>query len=161
MTTRFKNALDALVYAFFNDTLAKGKCTACAVGNIVANGFKKRLDPRRISAPVFSKKGFSNGAWILAFGTENGKQYIDEEFFHNPKVVACISATGYSIQHMIKVEYAFETNTTIFSCDYLKHTKEEIMQDQYNGLCVVVDVLCKIEGIEDPTEYKELFAMPA
>jgi hypothetical protein len=43
MTQRFKNAIDALVYAFFNDTLAKGTCAACAVGNIVAHGWGKKV----------------------------------------------------------------------------------------------------------------------
>lgn len=35
MTERFQKAYDALVNAFFDGTLAKGTCKACAVGNIV------------------------------------------------------------------------------------------------------------------------------
>lgn len=33
--TRFDKATDALYEAFFNGTLAKGTCTACAIGNII------------------------------------------------------------------------------------------------------------------------------
>lgn len=36
-TKRFDNAMSALVKGFFDETLAKGSCAACAVGNIIAH----------------------------------------------------------------------------------------------------------------------------
>lgn len=148
MTTRFKNALDALVYAFFNDTLAKGDCAACAVGNICdwSYGYKKKspLDSYEIA------EGNTTDDWgYLLF--KGGK--VD-------KGLKAISKTGYSLDEIIKIEKAFESNTNIDFVKYRFKSSDEIMQDQYNGLCAVVDVLCELEGIEDPTEYKELFAIP-
>lgn len=39
MKTRFNKAIDALVHAYFTGTLAKGDCSFCAVGNIVAGAW--------------------------------------------------------------------------------------------------------------------------
>ena len=157
MTTRFKNAIDALVYAFFNDTLAKGTCNACAVGNMVAHGFGKKVD-REYN--LVCKDGVGNNEWHHAFMTNahTGYQTIHFENFDKNGVVVCCNATGYTALELAMVEKAFEKNTGIHWTNYESHQKDDIMQDQYNGLMAVVDVLCEIEGIEDPTEYKELFA---
>lgn len=157
MATRFNNAINALVQAFFNDTLAKDSCAACAVGNMVAYGFGKKLNPCNLNETVRSKDGVDNRAWIKAFYTANGQQKFFREAFVDSGVLTCARATGYSVRELAKVEYAFETNTRIVAIDYGLHTKSEIMQDQYNGLMAVVEVLCELEGIEDPAEYKELF----
>jgi hypothetical protein len=159
MTTRFKNAIDALVHSFFNDTLAKGTCQACAVGNMVAYGFGKKKTSITSDA---AKDGVGNHMWKVAFYTngDTGIQKINEESFDYQAVRVCCEATGYSPLELAKVEYAFEISTKIDWIDYRNHSKEEVMQDQYNGLMAVVDVLCEIEGIEDPAEYKQLFEVP-
>lgn len=154
MTTRFKNAIDALVYAFFNDTLAKGICTCCAVGSIVAAGFGKKVNG---AFPVYNENGTPNSAWGNAFQTTEIGQTFRKTYFSDPEVLECVIPTGYSILELARVEKAFEENTEIDWINYPRFTKEEITQDQYNGLLAVVDILCEIEGIQDPTEYKELF----
>ncbi|MGA9651938.1 hypothetical protein [Pedobacter sp.] len=158
MTKRFKNAIDALVYAFFNDTLAKSECSACAVGNIVAHAFGKKLNPERLDFSVRNDNGTPNDAWGQAFATDWGYQDIVKSKLKDARVLECINSTGYSVLEMAKVEKAFESNTKIRYSAYDNHSKDEIMQDQYKGLMAVVSVLCEIEGIEDPSEYKELFA---
>lgn len=147
MTTRFKNAIDALVYAFFNDTLGKEHCAACAVGNIVAwsHGYKKKTisDACQIPGTVYSSDDWEHAVWRNSEGEEE---------------LMVISKTGYSGLELYKIEEAFEGATLIGALRYRKHSKSEIMQDQYNGLMAVLDVLCEIEGIEDTAEYKELFS---
>lgn len=67
-----------------------------------------------------------------------------------------IQRTGYTQEQLMKVEFAFETNTTIDAIDYRNHTDEEIKEDQFHGLCAVMDVLAEIDGI-DSTSFKEAF----
>lgn len=155
MTTRFKNAIDALIYAFFNDTLAKGICTCCAVGSIVAAGFGRKLNS---AVAVYNDNGTPNSAWGRAFRTNQfSRQVFEKAYFSDPEVLECVIPTGYSILELARVEKAFEENTEIDWINYPRFTKEEITQDQYKGLLAVVEVLCEIEGIQDPTEYRELF----
>lgn len=148
MKDRFKNAVDALVYSFFNDTLAKMSCASCAVGNMVAwsHGYKKQniSDSCAIIGTYFSSYDWTEAVW-------NGYEDDDE--------ILVISKTGYSAKELYRVEEAFEHATEISYLDYHSHSKSVIMQDQYNGLMAVLEVLCEIEGIEDPSEYKELFAI--
>lgn len=163
MTTRFNNAINALVQAFFTDTLAKGTCTACAVGNICAAAMGAKVVPyahsKNLFAAIKEGKEVNNYSWNCLFFTDpTGKQRIAEEPEEYPFAVKIIESTGYTIQELARVEKAFETHTKIDSLYYyLTYTKAEIMEDQYNGLMAVVNTLCEIEGIEDPTEYRQLF----
>ena len=157
MTTRFKNAIDALVHAYFNDTLAKGNCHSCAIGSIVANswGFK----PKSLGEKIV-KDGISNARWSDAFYTSNiGIQSCNENYFTSREVLACVRPTGYSIEELMNIEHAFEKNAKIHHSNYCDFTKKEVEEDQYNGLMAVLDVLCDIEGVADVSEYKELFSM--
>ncbi|GGB78708.1 hypothetical protein [Dyadobacter sediminis] len=153
MTKRFKDSVDALVYAFFHDLLAKGNCSACAVGSMVAWGAGERN--RKDLDPVCIYDLVTNDMWAEAFSTTNGIQARDLKKEKEWHIKYCIQATGYNADQLAKVEYAFETNTTIQYVDYGFHSKEEIMQDQFNGLCAVLDVLCEIEKIPDSGSYKK------
>jgi hypothetical protein len=132
---RFNKALKTLVQAFFNDTLAKGNCTQCAVGNMCGG----RSD------------------WSLVFITpSHGTQRIYEDWYDgNAKNV--IDKTGYTWEELARIEFSFEKNTKINGREYDNFSKQEIMEDQYRGLMAVVEVLCEIEGL-DCTPYKEAFA---
>lgn len=158
MSERFTRAIDALVKAYLNNTLTKGICTRCAVGNIVAAGYASvgRFEPCSYWGVLFStnqdgKQRRMN--WKIV------KSTIDFFGFTESQILDVandnVQVTGYSEEELARVEYAFETNTTydfngVFS-------KEQRDQDQYNGLMAVVDVLCDIEGISDPAEYKFMF----
>jgi hypothetical protein len=155
MTKRFKNAVDALMYAFFNETLAKGTCSACAVGTIVAWGAGEKVG--KSLSPVYIRDLISNDLWGMAFSTTDGIQSRDYKMEKEWFVKICIKATGYSADELARIEYVFNTNTEIHYKNYPNHTKQEIMEDQYNGLCAVMDVLCEIETIQDAASYKKLF----
>ena len=151
---RFNNAISALVKGYMNNTLRKGTCTTCAVGNIVAASLGVEVD-------VSDNEQFDKyGEWSNVFVTlDNGEQRIRLEYYQGaPKYE--IDATGYTVSELIRVESAFESNTFIHNDNYKLHTMDEIEEDQYRGLMAVLDVLCDIEGIEDPTPYKKMFIKP-
>lgn len=160
MTQRFNNAIDALVYAFFNDTLAKGDCKFCAVGNICAAAYGVKPDlSAKWQKPIIGEYKDN------PFHYDDWSDIVWQDIFSAPsereRAEVMIGATGYSANELWLIEEAFEDNTKILIQMYSSKAKSEIMQDQYNGLMAVVDVLCEIEGIEDPTEYKQLFQFDA
>lgn len=151
---RFNNAIDALVTGFFNGTLAKGNCAACAVGNIVAKGLGGKVTK--------DKGGFecsvANRGWTSVFMSHSdGTQTVTPYYYILDSKIQ-IDSTGYDWMELAKVESAFEKNTKILFTVYYKCSKEQIMADQYSGLMAVVDVLCEIEGIEEAQEIKEAFS---
>ncbi len=150
---RFENAISALVEAFFNDTLAKGNCSACAVGNICA----KAIGEVVVVSALGNKNIF---AWRYVFSSDFGlqREYSETDFGVGDykSGLELISKTGYSKEELMKVEHAFEKNSKIEYYMYKSFSKNAIMEDQYKGLMAVVEVLCEIEGLE-PAEYKKMF----
>lgn len=153
-TARFDKAYNALVQAFFNGTLAKGTCTACAVGNIVADAqggeIKKVRNGFRCTTP--------NGFWGDVFHTQShsilwGLFRINSQCVEEDATVRDMAKietlTGYTADEMAQIEYAFERNTLIKYSRYNKKREQSILEDQYNGLCAVVDVMLKLDGIAD------------
>ncbi len=158
---RFERAYQALLTAFFDETLAKCNCTACAVGNIVAAGYNTKVFKDKDTGDL--KCNVVNREWSSLFVTlSNSKkqgQYFEKFYNKNYEDLLAIdnvNVTGYSVEELARVEFAFETNTIISYQNYFKYTRNEIMEDQYNGLMAVVDVLCEIEGLNS-TEYKKAF----
>jgi len=140
MTQRFENAVDQLIEAFFNETLTKGKCDRCAVGNICGSGEWAHLFMTEDHNGLQSRNG-------LNMSKKFPEMYKDS--------LDVVYETGYSPEELAKVENVFEMNTTISYFDHMRKrcTHKELIQDQFNGLCAVIDVLCEFEG-EDSEVYK-------
>ena len=134
MKNRFETAVSKLVKAFFDGTLSKGNCSACAVGNM-CDGYTQ---------------------WFDVFGSDCIDGPFTKPENYNGYAQEVIDKTGYTWRELASVEKAFESNTLLRVGVQFHFTKKQIMQDQYNGLMAVVDVLCDIEGIE-ATETKKLF----
>jgi hypothetical protein len=152
MTPRFEKAYNALYNAFMNNTLAKGTCTACAVGNIVADALGGKVYKKGDEY----KCDIHNGWWSKFFVTITNEQEIkhkraDPDYWRLKKL------TGYSIEELAKIEFAFETNTKIRYFRYDEHTEEQIMEDQFRGLMAVMDVMIELDNIEEGRKYKETF----
>ena len=153
---RFNNAMTALINAFFNDTLAKDTCTACAVGNIVAYANGGKVE--KTSNGIFMCD-IDNTDWRALFLTCEGVQEDRRKYNTKTEIalgLRIIKKTGYSENELKRVEFAFESNTSITWQNYGYETKDAVMQDQYKGLCAIVDVLCDIEGL-NANEYKQAF----
>jgi regulator of sigma D len=161
MTNRFDKAYNALYNGFMNGTLAKGTCHACAVGNMVADAMDAKIYYDKENSSLICNK--DNAFWGSLFATSIfGKQtryYLDLEFFPitNNYIKKVEKLTEYSVDELCKIEYAFETNTQIHHVYYDSTTEQEVMEDQFNGLMAVMDVLIELDNIEEGTKYKETF----
>ena len=161
MTKRFEKAFNALSRSYIEGTLAKGVCTACAVGNIVADAQGGKI--RSIIMPVTGEIRFTcstmNEFWSKLFitsttnilGIRFRKQKSTDPSVSDAEYLEKL--TGYTADEMAQVEYAFECNTKIKSDKYHKKDELTILKDQYNGLCAVVDLLLSFDDEVD-TEFK-------
>lgn len=155
---RFNKAYNALVNAFFNGTLAKGTCTACAIGNIVADAMGAeiiRID-EGVSTPYFTCEE-NNDFWKGIFATNS--KFQARYFGRYPQLELRLkSLTDYTHLELAQVEETFERNTRISACDYGWVSEQQALEDQYNGLRAVVDVLLSFEeNTTNPIPYKEKF----
>lgn len=186
MTKRFEKAYNALVKAYFEGTLAKGHCSACAVGNIVGDAMGATITIIPEGIGLFHTRRASsdknNHFWkSLFFTTEhNGntaQRMIDVESgiiindhilepwnwqkeVYDYKALAnqLKDLTDYDYKEMAKIEYAFETNSKYFIGEYPDLTEEQVLEDQYNGLSAVVDVMVKLDNIENTdNQYNKKF----
>ncbi len=162
MTERFKNAYDALYGAFMDGNLSKGTCTACAVGNIIAHSLNGKIIKEYIdfhgSILTDFKCDVNNTFWSQIFITINFEQFLIEDTVgYEDKIKKIKQLTGYDYIELSEIEYAFETNTKICFTKYCKKTDLEIMEDQFDGLMAVMDVMIKLDEIKDGDVYKQTF----
>jgi hypothetical protein len=156
MTQRFEKAYNALYNAFMNDTLAPGTCTACAVGNIVADAMGNKVG--KLHTGEFHCD--VNNEWWKHLFITTGRQTIyklkdNGSVKHYRKKM--FDLTGYRWYELAQVEYAFEKNTKIKTSYYDEHTEQEIMKDQFNGLMAVMDVLIQLDEVAEGQKYKDTF----
>lgn len=128
-SNRFNNAVTKLYNAFHNGELISMDCAKCAVGSIVGGS------------------GWSTLTW----------RFIDFPQ-HDLEDIPNILKTGYSAKELREVErifmFGYSTQKTYGSGVYrTKETKE----DQFIGLCHVVEYLCELEGIPNVMDYTKLF----
>lgn len=149
---RIEKAIDIFLDAINNGTLVKGTCVACVVGNLVAYG---------LGAPIFKRYHYfdcelDNISWKWAFYTVSNEQRIFPEKFKDPAVLKCVKATDFSLEELMKIENAFETNTEIPCDHYFDFTSSEIRADQIKGLAAVIKVMETFDNIE-PDKYINKF----
>ncbi len=157
MTQRFEKAYNALYNAFMHDTLASGACRACAVGNIVADAMGGKVEKLHIGQ---FHCDVENDWWKYLFLTSPTGQRIfklkdnGSVKYYRQKI---FNLTGYRWYELAQVEMAFENNTEIKRYEYDEHTEQEIMEDQFNGLMAVMDVLIKLDEVVEGQKYKNTF----
>ncbi len=117
MTERIEKAIDIFLDALNKGTLAKGTCTACAVGNLVAHGMGINITPTNLSNGELDfeiDSPINNGSWGKLFITNfDGYQNKHFENLNDPDVQTCIRATDFTWQELAKIENTFERNTSI------------------------------------------------
>jgi hypothetical protein len=165
MTQRIIKAIDIFLDAINEGTLAKSSCAACAVGNLVAHGLGGKITINQIGAICTTPTGLriNNGLWGNAFITADGEQSKYPNYFNDSDVIGNIEATDFTMEELMQIEYAFETNTKIDICSYDRRFKQEIRIDQIKGLEAVVKVMLTFEdGIPATDEVvKEIFTNKA
>lgn len=156
-TERFKKAYNALVNAFYNGTLQAGNCRACAVGNIVASCINFELKPEHLE---IATEGLDNTGWIKsvreAFHISSGD--ISEKVWNKQYTsIELHDITGYSPLELAKIESVFEENTYLKNYFEISYSEEELLEDQYNGLVAVVEVLLELDNIKPEEHYNKKF----
>ena len=159
MTGRIERAIDVFLDAINKGTLAKGSCSACAVGNLVAHGMGMEIHPIHLLCVDEKGCNISNTHWALLFLTAGKQQTILRHHAKELDVMKNIEATEFSWEELAKIEFAFETSTQINVGDYKNHTKEEIRADQIRGLEAVVEVMLEMD--EQQADVKEVFTHKA
>lgn len=165
MTERFKKAYDSLVRAFFEGTLAKATCMACACGNIIYDAIGDPVTKKDLEN-LISWANKSDAQWEeapekhLKSGTIWASKRIAGlgEFRAHESCANMVNEASYTAAEFAAIETAFEANTKIHFSQYTERSEEAVLEDQYNGLCAVVDVLMKLdETKEGAEEYKQKF----
>ena len=155
MKASFENSVDVLVKAYMNDTLVHMACTACAVGNLVADAHGTRplkgtygkitFDGGRIEidregaddARAFVYENGRQPRWASVFSTHNHQQRIFRHQYFG-LIKEEIEKTGYILEQLAAIEKAFESAPHGGSVDNWN----------FNGLLAVVDVLAEIHGVD-------------
>lgn len=119
----FQKSVDTLLDAYNKKDIRHANCSACAVGNLL-------LD-------VAVEKDIPNNSWAHIFMYRTDK---NEQVLHNKEDVSetdyelgmtLINSSGYTVEELMKIEYAFET-------------AGDKKDEQYKGLCAVLEVLKEI-----------------
>lgn len=134
----FDNTVNILVKAYFNDTLEHLNCSACAVGNIIADACNFKYVRRKHLCVQWKWKDGQIPKW-----------YDKDNSTDKAVVIDCdqTKATGYSTKELQRIEHAFE-GVAYYGPDAM-----------FNGLMAVIDVLADIHGIDltQKEESKKLF----
>ena len=159
MTGRIERAIDVFLDAINKGTLAKGKCSACAVGNLVAHGIGMEIDPIRLICVDIGGFNTNNTHWGDLFCTVEGRQFMFDINPDSHDAMANIKSTEFTFEELAKIEFAFETSTQINGVRYKYHTKEEVRADQIKGLEAVIKVMLEFD--DQKLDVKEIFTKKA
>lgn len=160
MTPRFEKAYNALYNAFMNDTLAKGTCIACAVGNIVADAMGAKVYKQKELGTIAFRCSNDNFWWGEMFFTIDSELRITKiKEGNNVKKYRrkILNLTGYTWREVAKIENAFEKNTEIPFDKYNHYLSKKVMEDQFKGLMAVMDVLIELDEVKEGDKYKNNF----
>ncbi len=135
VTSRLESAIQKLYIAFHNGTLYPECCKQCAVGNI--------LDRKDFWKHFSEDHGSLKLNYIGTIHQNLGRRY-----------------KGYSPEELLKIEHLF-----LKACGYelplhFKNKKPDNPTDKdilFEGLSVVIDYLCALDGVPNVMGFKKLF----
>lgn len=139
ITPRVQKALDVLINAFNTDTLMSDSCTACAVGNLVADGKGATLE----------------SIFRVIFQARRNGELVDNHSWYLPVVAGWpmtseveedIKSTNFNIEELRQIERAFEGAARIKHMEALHTSSEAIKKDLIKGLQAVAKCLLEMDG---------------
>lgn len=167
MTERFNKAFNALTKAYFEGTLAAGNCMCCVVGNLCADA--AGIDIREALAEMIdSEQNFPTSEAAreilrsvasIWFEDVYGERGIYKELRPYKKLDS-YQLTGYKPSELAAIEQAFEKTVEFKLRVYPYINNDQILEDQYKGLCAVIDVLLSFEPEESTENWKEKMRHP-
>jgi len=137
----FNHTLNVLVKAYLNDTLQHGRCTACAVGNMICDSLNIETYKTEDGNIHWKNNIFY---WDEVVCTRMGNQRIHMDNYLGQAKYQ-IDSTGYSVEEIAKIEFAFEARVKYDDFGQVIGDKDIAM---FKGLMAVVDVLADIHGID-------------
>lgn len=149
MKATFENSINVLVKAYLNDTLQHNNCYACAVGNLVAAANRFQYCQAK---DMLNRLALVQNQALYAFDSNDttsvGGNWYDlldragSNPLNNNKGLPEIESTGYTLDQIDKIEWAFERAARGNSSD----------EYMFNGLMAVVDVLAEIHKVDLTTK---------
>lgn len=127
---RFTNAVTKLYNAFHENRLNAFNCKHCAIGNMCNN----------------------TNTWVNNWFTDTSGGCITQKFRNMTSPVKDVKRTGYSTYELSRVELIF-----LKSFDISDERDGKNKEQQFKGLCAVVEYLCELEGIPNVMDYTCLF----
>ena len=154
MSPRIEKAIDIFLDALNNGTLRKGTCGGCAVANLIANGLGIKISSTNV---IGNPKIRLWGNLFCTFNSVQSLNSLQPSFLEEIKET--IDSTDFTVEELMKIEFAFETNTIILYTNYNYFSKNAIFQDQLKGLEAVVKVMLEFD--ESKNDVKEIFTKKA
>lgn len=154
ITPRIEKAIDTLLDAINNGTLAKGNCSACLVGNLIAKGLKANIKKEKEGDYIEFVCEIDNTGWTDVFLTVfNCQKFNICELENNSHL---FDSTDFNYEELRQLEYAFEQNTKIHYKNYHKYTDKEVKLDQIKGLEAAIKLMLQFDECEK-VKIKEVF----
>lgn len=167
----YQKTVDLLLDAYNNQTLKHGDCTACAVGNICGNnarwsylfvtpsekqykespdlvrvknfntGEEKTVNNNELEQFLNNNPGFSDsGNYHFVWSDVSPRDFISRKL----EGIDLIKNTGYTIEELARIEFAFESSLRNTKEGYDFYTEQEPKKGQFIGLTAVLNVLAEI-----------------
>lgn len=158
MTERIQKAIDVFLDSLNNGTLVAGNCSACAVGNLIADAFGMeyylhgsvvcydRIVPINEKSPTVWTKFFINGKMEDCGTDPSEKKAMD---------IIC-KQTGFTLQELAAIERTFESSCSLKGRD---HNPIELRESQIKGLAAVVELMMTFDNVQE--DVKEVFTSKA
>jgi hypothetical protein len=143
----FDHSVGVLVRAYLNGDLQKGNCSACAVGNLIADAMHIELG--RVATPEYSRGVLSlrDDSYLVQWvGTHPG--WLGELkgcYQHDISFNAQLASTGYSREQLLLLEETFERPSSLSHQERRDLSHAELV---YRSLLAVVDALAQIHGVD-------------
>ena len=161
---RFTNVIDKLVKAFFEGNLEAGNCKKCAVGNVIeaedSDWYFGAVKSLRKDEARIAKMHAESIQLEERFGYPLSVIDKVEETFEQASTVILFMEQRRTVQTLYTVREEHTDKPLRYydgGVPASEITEEMHIQSQFAGLMAVVDLLCEIEGIENPIPVKEKF----
>jgi hypothetical protein len=142
----FDHSVSVLIKAYLNGNLQKGNCSACAVGNLIADALHLELEYVLIPNNRQALRALVNDTYVIQWvGTNASWLGVLLGVDRTERGISAkdqLASTGYSREQLRLIEWTFENPGGLIR-GQLPHA--ELV---YRGLLAVVDVLAEIHGID-------------
>lgn len=132
----YQRSVDILLDAYNKEQLFHGKCSACAVGNLLGTAEWSCL---------FYYGPTSKEQRDFSAGIPTDKLKSLQKLFYKK---------GFTQKELMKIELAFEGSIAKTEQGYYYYADDNIKKGQYIGLCAVLDIMKDM--IEEPIQQEQI-----